>query len=171
MNFVYTLPTRRRIDLDNPDYNFFHISEIAYALSRIRRFNGHTPSHYSVAQHSVLVCDQLPPELRLAGLLHDAAEAYIGDMTRNVKKKCQEFRDLEDKFCLAIASQFGFDYPFNNKIHAEDDRLCYTEAAQFFGLNEARTWGFRVKPYLFQIDCLDESAAEKLFLERFHSLD
>lgn len=64
------------------------IDDIAISLSHICRFGGHVRFHYSVAQHCVYACDHVieyeteglaEPVVRLHALLHDAAEAYIGD--------------------------------------------------------------------------------------------
>lgn len=57
-----------------------NIMSIAAALSHINRFNGHQ-GQYNVAQHCVLVSRMLPDEWKLSGLLHDATEAYLGDVT------------------------------------------------------------------------------------------
>lgn len=66
------------------------LGDIAHALSHIARFNGHTRRHYSVLEHSLLVeriaCDSgATPMERLCALLHDAHEAYIGDIATPVK--------------------------------------------------------------------------------------
>lgn len=77
------------IDLAKPDPAVVDFNDIADALSKICRFNGATngpENFYSVAQHSVLVCDLLPPPLRAYGLLHDAHEAYVGDQVTPFKR-------------------------------------------------------------------------------------
>jgi len=54
---------------------------IANGLARLERWGRQTPLPYSVAQHSVMVAEQLPPAARIYGLLHDAHEFIIGDET------------------------------------------------------------------------------------------
>src|SRR5690554_4041634 len=66
----------RNVSLLNPSAGQIEIGDIAHGLAHQCRFNGQTSKFYSVAQHSVLVAFILPAELKLAGLLHDAAEAY-----------------------------------------------------------------------------------------------
>lgn len=66
------------------------IEEIAHALAQINRFNGHARRPYSVAEHSLLVAaiaaaDGATPEQQLAALLHDAHEAYTGDLSSPAK--------------------------------------------------------------------------------------
>lgn len=81
-----TICTRsgRLIDLLAPDSSQITLHDMAHALGAICRYNGHTPQHYSVAEHSIWVSYALPMELRLHGLLHDAHEAYLGDITSPV---------------------------------------------------------------------------------------
>jgi len=64
------------------------LEDIAIALSNLCRFGGRCRQFYSVAQHSLWVADQvkeLRPELELCALLHDAAEAYVGDVVSPIK--------------------------------------------------------------------------------------
>jgi uncharacterized protein len=78
------------VSLLSPTPDVIHIRDIAHHLALINRFNGATETPYSVAQHSVLVADLLlakkqPAHVCLWGLLHDAHEAYLGDLTTPVK--------------------------------------------------------------------------------------
>ena len=72
--------------LIHPTPEHVHWPDVAEALAKLCRFNGHTTQFYSVAQHSVLVADMLPPEARPYGLVHDGHEAFIGDNTRPMKE-------------------------------------------------------------------------------------
>ena len=77
--------TGRAFDLRTPRAEDVCLDDIAHALARINRYNGHTRIAYSVAEHSLLVTSSLMADysdhaLALAGLLHDAAEAYVGDL-------------------------------------------------------------------------------------------
>jgi hypothetical protein len=77
-------------DLNHPDPFKIRIDDIACHLSKLCRFTGATSEFYSVAQHSIVVARQLPPRLRFAGLLHDAAEAYTGDWSSPMKALVRE---------------------------------------------------------------------------------
>lgn len=71
-----------------------NIEAVAFSLAHINRYCGHF-GVYSVAQHCCLVAEQLPDELKLAGLMHDASEAYIGDVISPVKHRLPEYVTLE----------------------------------------------------------------------------
>jgi hypothetical protein len=85
-----TTNSGRAVDLLLPDPTQICIADIAFALARINRWSGHHRDCISVASHSLHVCDvlevsQYTPLMRMHGLLHDAAEAYIGDITRPMR--------------------------------------------------------------------------------------
>lgn len=79
----------RKIQILRPRLEDVDLEEMAHALSHINRFGGHARFPYSVAQHSVHVMQYVErydaPWARLA-LLHDAPEAYLGDIVRPLKK-------------------------------------------------------------------------------------
>jgi hypothetical protein len=90
-----------------PDPAAVRIEDIAHALSNICRYGGHVREFYSVAQHSVLVSRALPPHLRLWGLLHDAAEAYVGDIPRPLKRHLVGYDGIESSVMAAIVTALG----------------------------------------------------------------
>lgn len=85
------------------------IDDIARSLAQQCRFLGHTDSHYSIAQHCVLVSELVPAQDALWGLLHDASEAYLGDLPAPVKREPEMsiYRTAEDRLMACIARRFG----------------------------------------------------------------
>lgn len=75
-----------RFDLIDPKPESIHVDDIVRSLSNQCRFNGHVSRHYSIAQHTILVADNVPPELRAVALLHDASETWTGDISAPVKQ-------------------------------------------------------------------------------------
>lgn len=84
-----------RFDLSNPSADMIDTLDIAHSLSMQCRFNGHTAEFYSVAQHCLLVADLVPAEHQLVALLHDATEAYVGDLVRPLKHGMREFCETQ----------------------------------------------------------------------------
>lgn len=83
------------------------IGDIAHALSLLCRYTGHVREFYSVAQHCVYVSHECDPNHALDGLLHDAAEAYVADMSTPLKEVLPEYRRIEARVHAAIAERFG----------------------------------------------------------------
>lgn len=108
MNWILTF-TGRRFDLLEPTAGMVTPGDIAHALARICRFNGHCRTHYSVAQHSCMVADLVPAADQLAALLHDATEAYVGDMVRPLKQLMPDYREIEHRIWLAVCERFLID--------------------------------------------------------------
>lgn len=100
--------TRRLVDINNVYQDVICERDIAHALSNICRFGGHTIEHYSVAEHSILVAALAPEDFKLEALLHDAAEAYVGDVIKPLKNLLgNSYTDIEDRFMTAICKKFN----------------------------------------------------------------
>jgi hypothetical protein len=115
--------------LTNPDPAAVDIQVIAHSLSLQCRFNGHVPTFYSVAEHCVRVAALYDDrELQLHGLLHDAAEAYIGDIVRPMKLMRDlgaAYSRLEEAVELAVGEALGVTLtPMRDEI-ADADRAVF----------------------------------------------
>jgi hypothetical protein len=157
----------------DPEATEINIYDIAHALGRICRFGGHVKvPHYSVAQHSVLVSRIVPPELALTGLLHDAAEAYIGDVVKPFKRNLGVYaaggfvslESLERKWWRRIAEKFGALRDMPRQIKDADMRALWTERRDVMAPNSSVPGGapldVRIKPL-----CSKRATAE--FMARF----
>lgn len=133
-NWVGIIETYTGIKADIFDltHDMLDIEDIANSLSHICRYGGHLPHFYSVAEHSVHVANNLETlgydtDTIITGLLHDAPEAYVGDMVRPLKQH-QQFgkyhQQIENTIAKKIHEKFGGNYPHTQPIH-EADRHVY----------------------------------------------
>jgi hypothetical protein len=107
---IFNSASGKQISLKNPTSDQIDIRDIAGPLSKICRFGGHISTFYSVAQHSVLVASLAPDPLKKAALLHDAAEAYLGDVIKPLKVMIgPAYEALETEFNYAISARFNID--------------------------------------------------------------
>ncbi len=116
------------LDARVEDINRF---DIAHALSNICRFGGHCNQFYSVAQHSCHVSDVLGaggyPQWAFVGLMHDATEAYMGDMVRPLKYSLPEYQNAETALWHIIALAFDLPFVMPKQVKAVDNLLLMTE--------------------------------------------
>lgn len=136
--------TRGRIDPLNAKPADVDILDIAAALARQCRYNGHTAGHLSVARHSIWVADRVrfmggDLVLELTGLLHDASEAYLGDMVKPLKSHpaMSAFLEAELRLESIIAERFELPDPLPD-IVKEADRWVTVEYE--LGQNIRWTW-------------------------------
>lgn len=111
MSFILTA-TGQRFDYTDPEGHVYSIQDIAHALSHQCRFLGHTSRFYSVSEHSRLVsalCQRAGHGVQseLVALLHDVAEAYIGDVPTPLKQMFPLYKNIEDKVLATAKSLVG----------------------------------------------------------------
>lgn len=165
--------TGKRFYPIDPKPEDVEIYDIAHSLSLLCRFNGHCRSFYSVAQHSVLVADKLPDELKLFGLLHDAHEAYTGDFISPLKRSDP---DLNESLTLIQAKiQHAIIYALTNdnylsiykEIKDADCRMLVTEKRDLFNIKYEWKEGENYMPYPDVISPWNSNVSEKAFLVMF----
>lgn len=101
--------------------------DIAHSLGFQCRYNGHTRVFYSVAEHSILMSYAVPEEDALWALLHDAPEAYIGDMVRPLKKHMPEYRAIDERIMDVICVRFGLPLGMPESVKEADTRIIENE--------------------------------------------
>jgi hypothetical protein len=154
--------TGKTVNPLNPTPDDIDIRDIAHSLALVPRFAGHTQKPISIAQHSVYVSRLLPRAYAMHGLLHDASEAYLGDVTRWLKATPefsalnQTYVDWADKLMVRYEireSLPGHEFPplsgYNSEISDHEQSL----------INEAGPW----EPWPWEV-------AEGIFLLRFDLL-
>jgi hypothetical protein len=155
--------TGRWVSVIEPTADMIDIIDIAHSLPLVARFGGHTASMYSVGEHSLNVCAMLwrqygMADVALYGLLHDAPEAYLGDVVRPLKRALAEYVTLETRMTNAVGLALGL--PLNYAGHplvkeADEAMLVYEMAT-------VRDAPWRVPP--------PADVIEQAFLERYEEL-
>lgn len=158
------------MNLCDPDPLEIRIADIALGLSRLCRFAGHTRRFYSVAEHCVRVSHLVPPHAALAALLHDASEAYLGDVTRPLKAVLPAYRQIERRMERAIDQAFGIDsHIWRVEIKSADLRMCIIEAHRLMPRDPAY-WGTAPDERNIAVECWSPDEARRRFLDRFTEL-
>ena len=153
----------------------FCIEDIAHHLSNMCRFAGATGRFYSVAQHCVLIMQQVPDDCKKFALLHDASEAYICDLPAPLKH-CKELDDycrIEDKMTQVILQALGDSDTWSHNIYRTvkqaDMRMRQTEAEEL-GVDSSE-WGEHFERYDLEITPWSPIAAKAEFLWKWAELN
>ena len=173
------------------------IRDIAHSLSMQCRWMGHCKTFYSIASHSLAclrIAERTEGEAHYAKawcLMHDAAEAYTGDIIRPLKvslgviepsrgpsdqAKLHPFKGFENKLLQLIAERFGLPWPMPDMVHEIDNRMLVTEAYHLTNYERDQHWIHEktwssIKPYandrvlLHQTPAMAEEAFLKLATE------
>lgn len=185
-----------RFDLRNPRPEMIALRDIAYALARTVRFGGHGQEPYNVAQHSVLVSllaagdggqdTVLTPvqcALGLEGLLHDAHEAYVGDVVAPLKVLLPDYRALELRYEAVVRARFGVPEELGPEVVEADRDACALEFSELFPTSPMyEVFGHPVIPVAAPrsmryaqrggggLDVWSHDQSEAAFIRRFYEL-
>lgn len=141
--------TGRTFDLLNPDPTSICIEDIAHALSLKCRWGGHTSRFYSVAEHSLNVMSRVSDKAKFEALLHDAAEAYLGDIASPFKDYLgvcgghdldgraffSPYRCQEKQIELVIQKAFNYEVKYHDEVKRADLELQGMEGAALLKVN------------------------------------
>jgi uncharacterized protein len=151
------------------------LEDIAHSLAMQPRYNGHTDNHYSIAQHSVNVAERVArmrtdsfgdsKVVVLQGLLHDAAEAYTGDIVQPLKILLgSTFYDIEHSIERALFQRFSLgQYPADPIVKRADIVEFEQEMLQLAPFRRECAPEFEYRK-------LSAEAAKVLFLNKFKEL-
>jgi 5'-deoxynucleotidase YfbR-like HD superfamily hydrolase len=165
-------------DFVDPAGSVIDPGDIGHALSLLCRFTGHmgvrvvAPKFYSVAQHCVMVSRVLDgTEHAFAGLMHDAHEAYVGDVSSPLKGLCADYRAIEDIVEAAVAARFGLTTPWSDEVKAADLVMLATEKRDLTAAS-GHYWPLLdgVEPLAEPLYPMPTSVALEAWLERFDEL-
>ncbi len=173
-DWIQTFTGRQFWPLD-PRVEDVCIEDIAHALSNTCRFCGHTREFYSVAQHSILESCYVeaiggPRVDALWGLLHDASEAYLHDITRPLKRSDlfgEAYVKAEARLMRVIADAFGLPGEMPGNVKFADEVALVTEMRDLMDHVPA---GQYAEPLREDIVPWTPRSAELAFLDRFHAL-
>lgn len=159
--------TGRVIDFEDPSPDEISLEDIATGLSQVCRFSGQISRFYSVAEHSLHVAAHMPSHLKVWGLLHDATEAYMGDVPRPVKLLCPDYKVIEARLEEAVMLHFNLD-PLTDQqrvtLKTADSRCLLSEARDLkVGLNT--DWkDVPYDPYPESVTCMTSVRSKDAFL-------
>jgi len=171
-DWMQTFTGRQFWPLDPRPEEIF-IEDIAHALSLQCRYGGHTKVFYSVAEHSwrvSAVCDSCNA---LWGLLHDAAEAYLIDLPRPIKRFSalgNEYRQIKARLMATVCERFGLLLQEPLDVRRTDDFMLQWEARDLMAPHPAPWIGEDALLPTGRIEPMPPHIAEAAFLDRFKEL-
>lgn len=120
-----------KVSILDPQIEDIDIDDIINSISKLCRFNGQCSIFYSVAQHCVegshLAGKLFGEDIAREFLLHDATEAYVGDMIRPLKVHDKLFQEIEERFYGVIARRFNFPFEMTQECKYIDDVMVTWE--------------------------------------------
>lgn len=164
------LASGKRFDLLDPHNSDFDIADIAHGLAHVCRYAGQCRTFYSVAEHSILVSETVE-DFAFEALLHDAAEAFIGDITRPLKQLLPDYKAIEADIEATINARFQLRSDVRPIIKKADLRVLAAEQIQVMAQGCA-DWAedAGIEPADIKVRGLLPADAKAEFLRRFEAL-
>lgn len=149
-----------------------YIEDIAHGLSNICRYVGQCRTFYSVAEHSVRMCEMAPVYLKLPVLLHDAPEAYLSDLSTMVKRCLPVYQEMENFLLCGIFSKYGIHgLQYDPAIKLLDEQIRTPEVLSLFPAHDGWTFSPSKKECDYgHINPWSHNKAERKFLNMFRRL-
>jgi 5'-deoxynucleotidase YfbR-like HD superfamily hydrolase len=155
------------------------IEDIAISLSREGRYAGASLQFWPVALHTFVVCDMLPEELKLHGLLHDSPECITGDVPKPAKTEA--ISQFEEEILASIYKSMGIRFPdlWERDAVKREDRKAMRGEVYSVGTKalkpfydpcpeaEALVWKY-VRKYDYADMLNPDGAVQAEFVRRFH---
>lgn len=162
----------REFDFTDPRPESINIEDIAHALSHLCRYTGHVREFYSVAQHSIFVSHLVPTGLGMYGLLHDASEAYLGDVSSPLKTLLPEYRRIEEAVQGAIYRKFDLHQAGAYDVKQADLMALVTEKRDLMPADLGTIWRdfAHIEPAARRLVPMRPQEAKTAFLYRFAEL-
>lgn len=156
-------------DFEDPHGSDFTIEDIAHGLSNLCRFTGHTVAFYSVAEHSVWCSRMAQGRCALAALLHDAPEAFIGDLNKPLKTLLPDYARIEARVEAAVFARFGLPRELPGEVKVIDRQMLRAEQEQAMGNRDDWYWADgRAAPVTLEF--WNPARARAEFLKRYREL-
>ncbi|MEG3159360.1 hypothetical protein U1763_02485 [Sphingomonas sp. LB2R24] len=164
------LASGRVFDFLDPHGSDFTIEDVAHGLAHVCRYAGQCRAFYSVAEHSMLVSD-VTVDHPYEALLHDAAEAFIGDVTRPLKQLLPEYKVIEANVEDAVSKRFGMSDGYRAAVKAADLSVLAAEQAQVMAPG-TNSWAAEagIVPAAVRVRYLNPDDAKREFLDRYERL-
>jgi uncharacterized protein len=158
------------LDFLDPWSSRFVIEDIAHGLSNICRYAGQCSRFYSVAEHSIHV-SYVAKGFEYPALMHDAAEAFLGDITRPLKQLVPDFKRIEAEVERVIFERFGLQWPVPAEVKDADLQVLAAEQAQIMPAGTDQ-WAriSNVVPAAIKVEHWSPDEAKQNFLSRLESL-
>lgn len=153
-----------------PDAALVSIKDISIGLSNTCRFGGQCKRFYSVAEHCVLMSYIVPDNLAFLALMHDAAEAFTGDIPKPLKQLLPDFAIIETRVENALALAFGMPEKMPPEIKVADRQMLCAEQMQVMGNSDEWIHTQATEPANISVQFWTPTEAEEAFTMRFHQL-